>query len=181
VNKFKKLPFVLLALAALTIVSIGLVRADSGGSNAGQAQNMRCRAQYLGGRGFNADVWVHKGYAYVGHWGFTDWAAGSKERFCPEGMNSSVMVIDTRDPANPQVIARLQNPQNTSAEDVVVYTALYGPFAGHDIAVVGIQYCGESRYDANADRGLMLWDVTDPQNLQIGYLNTGCRAGRPRV
>jgi hypothetical protein len=166
----------LLVLAALTIASIGLVRADSGGSNAGQAQNIEVVGHNnLGGRGFNADVWVHKGYAYVGHWGFTDWAAGSKERFCPEGMKSSVMVIDARDPANPQVIARLQNPQNTSAEDVVVYTALYGPFAGHDIAVVGIQYCGESRYDANADRGLMLWDVTDPSEpLQIGYLNTGC-------
>jgi hypothetical protein len=129
----------------------------------------------LGGRGFNGDVWVHKGYAYVGHWGFGDWASGTKDRFCPEGMNSSVIDVDSRDPADPQVVARLQNPPNTSAEDVVVYTAPYGPFEGHDIAVVGIQYCGDSRYDADADRGLMLWDVTDPSApAQIGYLNTGC-------
>jgi hypothetical protein len=32
----------------------------------------------LGGRGFNADVWAHEGFAYIGHWGFTDWAQGSK-------------------------------------------------------------------------------------------------------
>ena len=26
----------------------------------------------IGGRGFNADVWVHERYAYVGSWGFSD-------------------------------------------------------------------------------------------------------------
>jgi hypothetical protein len=47
--------------------------------------------------------------------------------------------------------------------------------AGHDIAAAGIQWCGDSRYAANADRGLMLWDVTNPAApVQIGYLNTGC-------
>ena len=48
----------------------------------------------LGGRGFNADVWVHEQFAYVGSWGFSDWASGSKERFCP---NDGVAVVDTRD------------------------------------------------------------------------------------
>ena len=28
----------------------------------------------LGGRGFNADVWVHEEHAYVGSWGFSDFA-----------------------------------------------------------------------------------------------------------
>lgn len=167
-------------LAALTMMSLlasaGLARAGSGDSNAGAAWNMTVVGHNdLGGRGFNADVWVHKGYAYVGHWGFGDWAAGSKDRFCPEGSNTSVLVIDARTPANPQVVARLQNPPNTSAEDVVVYTARYGRFKGRDIAAAGIQYCGDSRYDANADRGLMLWDVTTPSApVQVGYLNTGC-------
>jgi hypothetical protein len=172
----RKLFLLLLALAALTIVSGGLASADSGGSNAEKALNMVVVGHNdLGGRGFNADVWVYKGFAYVGHWGFGDWASGSKDRFCPQGANTSVLVIDARDPADPQVISRLQNPPNTSAEDVVVYTASYGPFGGRDIAAVGIQYCGDSRYDENADRGLMLWDVTDPSvPVQIGYLNTGC-------
>jgi hypothetical protein len=54
---------------------------------------------------------------------------------------------------------------------VVVYTAR----DGRDIAVAGIQWCGGSRSDADADRGLMLWDVTTPERpRQIGYLKTAC-------
>jgi hypothetical protein len=163
-------------LLALAGSAVGSVRADSKGGNAGAAFNIAVVGHNdLGMRGYNADVWVHKGYAYVGQWGFGDWAAGSKDRFCPQGSNTSVLVIDTRDPTTPQQLARLQNPPNTSAEDVVVYTARYGPFKGRDIAAAGIQYCGDSRYDTNANRGLMLWDVTNPAApVQIGSLNTGC-------
>jgi hypothetical protein len=150
--------------------------ADPGGSNAGAATNMVAVGHNdLGGRGFNADVWVYKGYAYVGQWGFGDWANGSKDRLCPTGSNTSVLVIDARTPDNPKVVARLQNPPNTSAEDVVVYTARYGSFKGRDIAAAGIQWCGDSRYDTNAERGLMLWDVTNPSTpAQVGYLKTAC-------
>jgi hypothetical protein len=162
-------------MAVLAAPAVGAPLAG-GGQKSGSAWNMVAVGHNdLGGRGFNADVWVHDGYAYVGQWGFGDWAGGSKDRFCPSGTNSSVVVLDARDPAHPQVVSRLQAPPNTSSEDVVVYTARYGPFRGHDIAAVGIQYCGDSRYDANADRGLMLWDVADPAApVQIGYLNTGC-------
>jgi hypothetical protein len=79
--------------------------ADRGGSNAGEAFNIEVVGHNdLGGRGFNADVWVHEGYAYVGQWGFGDWAAGSKDRFCPSRSNTSVVVLDARDPANPQMV-----------------------------------------------------------------------------
>jgi hypothetical protein len=55
-----------------------------GGQKAASAFNMEAVGQHdLGGRGFNADVWAHEGFAYIGHWGFTDWAQGSKTRFCP--------------------------------------------------------------------------------------------------
>ncbi len=57
----------------------------------------------LGGRGFNADVWVHEQYAYVGSWGFSDWAA--KQRFCP---NDGVAVVDTRNPSRPREVATLR-------------------------------------------------------------------------
>jgi len=144
-----------------------------GGNKGGSAWNMEVVAHNdLGGRGFNADVWAHEGYAYIGHWGFQDWAAGSKNRFCPSAPNNGVAIVDSRTNVR---VGTLQNPEGTSAEDVVVYTARYGPFAGRDIAVAGIQWCGGSRYDANADRGLMLWDVTSPAApVQLGYLNTGC-------
>jgi hypothetical protein len=146
-----------------------------GGSKAGEARNMIAVGQHsLGGRGFNGDVWFHRGTAYVGHWGFFDWATGN-DRFCPGEPRSGVAVVDVRDPANPVRVATLQNPPGTSAEDVVVYTAKYGPLAGRDIAAAGIQWCGGSRFDVSADRGLMLWDVTNPsQPLELGYLRTAC-------
>ena len=172
-----KIRLLLIGLALLLVGSaVGPVQANSKGGNAGAALNIAVVGHNdLGMRGYNADVWVHKGYAYVGQWGFGDWAAGSKDRFCPQGSNTSVVVVDARAPADPRQVARLQNPPNTSAEDVVVYTARYGPFKGRDIAAAGIQYCGDSRYDTIADHGLMLWDVTNPATpVQIGYLNTGC-------
>jgi hypothetical protein len=147
----------------------------TGGNKGGSAVNMAVVGHDdLGARGFNADVWTHDGYAYVGHWGFTDWASGN-DRFCPSGAGSGVAVLDTRDAAHPRRVATLQNPPGSSAEDVVVYTARYGRFAGRDIAVAGIQSCAGSRYDLAAERGLMLWDVTTPESpLQLGYLRTAC-------
>ncbi len=144
------------------------------GTKAGSAWNMVAVGHNeIGGRGFNADVWVHKGFAYVGHWGFQDWATGN-DRFCPEQPVSGVAVIDARTPSNPTVVSTLQNPANTSAEDVVVYTARYGPFAGHDIAASGLQVCG-SRFDLSIRRGLMLWDVTDPARpVTLGLYDSGC-------
>jgi hypothetical protein len=146
-----------------------------GGNKAGSALNMEVVSHdELGARGFNADVWTHEGYAYVGHWGFTDWATGNT-RFCPSAPDNGVAVVDTRDPSDPQRVATLQNPEGSSAEDVVVYTAPYGPLAGHDIAVAGIQTCAGSRYDLAAERGLMLWDVTNPAApVRLGYLKTAC-------
>ena len=149
----------------------------TGGNKGGSAWNMELVGHNsLGDRGFNADVAVHKGYAYVGHWGFTDWATGNS-RFCPSGDKSGVAVIDARDPANPIQVAKLQNPAGTSAEDMNVFTARYGPYAGRDIAAVGIQVCGGSRYDTSFFRGLQMFDVTDAAHpREIARLNSGCCA-----
>jgi hypothetical protein len=192
----RKLALSLAAAAALLFAAVGLTASSNddellkdekhfleqstktytGGQKGGSALNMVVVGHNdIGGRGFNADVWTHEGFAYVGHWGFQDWAAGSKNRFCPQPPNSGVAVIDARNPANPVVVSKLQNPAGTSAEDVVVYTAESGPLVGHDIAAAGIQWCGGSRYDANAQRGLMLWDVTTPSApVELGFLDTGC-------
>ena len=146
-----------------------------GGPKAGSALNIEVVGHTdLGGRGFNADVWYHDGYAYVGQWGFADWATGNN-RFCPSGYRRGVAVVDVTPPESPTQVATLLNPEGTSAEDVVVYTAEGGPLAGHDIAVAGIQWCGGSLYDEDAVRGLMLWDVTDATSpVQLGFLDTGC-------
>lgn len=148
----------------------------TGGQKAAKARNMEVVGHNsLGGRGFNADVWFHEGYAYIGHWGFTDWASGSKTRFCPSGNRAGVAVVDATDPSDPVMISRLRNPAGTSAEDVVVYTAQSGPLAGHDIAAVGIQVCGGSRYDTSFFRGLQLFDVSNPAApVELGRVSTGC-------
>jgi hypothetical protein len=139
----------------------------------GSARNMVAVGHNdLGGRGYNADVWVHEQYAYVGSWGFSDWASGSKQRFCP---NDGVAVVDTRNAAQPRRVATLTSPPGTSAEDVAVVTARYGPLAGRDIAVVGIQVCGGDRTDTSIFRGLQVFDVTDPARpAELGRLETGC-------
>jgi hypothetical protein len=147
-----------------------------GGVKAGSARNMEAVAHVdLGARGFNADVWTHKGYAYVGQWGFSDWATGNS-RFCPDDpATRGVAIVDARNPGSARWVSRLVNPAGTSIEDVVVFTARYGPYAGRDIAVGGLQWCGGSRYDIAAERGLMLWDVTSPASpTRLGYLKTAC-------
>ena len=146
-----------------------------GGNKAGSAWNMVVVGRNdLGARGFNGDVWVHEGYAYVGQWGFADWATGNS-RFCATDETRGVAVIDARNPAAPTRVASLYNPVGTSAEDVVVFTARYGPFAGRDIAAVGIQSCTGSRYDAAGRRGLQLFDVTNPATpVTLALLDTGC-------
>ena len=86
-------------------------------------------------------------------------------------------MLDTRDPSKPRVVSKLQNPPGTSVEDVVVYTAPYGPRAGRDIAVQGIQVCGGPRTDTGFFRGLQVFDVTNPaQPVELGLLSTGCCA-----
>ena len=125
----------------------------------------------LGGRGFNADVWVHEGYAYVGHWGFSDWASGSKTRFCPSPPNNGVAVVDVSDPANPDVVSRLVNPTGTSAEDVTVFQARFGPLAGRDIAAIGLQVCGGSRLDTSFARGADALRRHQPGEPRAGRLS----------
>ena len=190
----RKLVMFVAAAAALVFVTVGLPAASqsdllkdekhfydqaqktyTGGSKAGSAWNMEVVGHNnLGVRGFNGDVWKYKDFAYVGHWGFADSATGN-DRFCPSPPNNGVAVIDVSNPANPTRAATLQNPTGTSAEDVVVYTAPYGPRAGSDIAAVGIQWCGGGRHDPGAIHGLMLWDVTDATHpVQLGFYNSGC-------
>ncbi len=141
------------------------------GTKSGSALNMVAVGQdALGDRGFNGDVYVHKKIAYIGRWGFYD---SSHPQFCPSG---GVAVVDVHDPANPVQVANLEVP-GASHEDVVVYTAKYGPLAGHDIAAVGLQVCDVFRKDpaAAGKRGLGLWDVTNPAApTLLSVFDTGC-------
>lgn len=168
--------FPVLVLLAGMLAAPGVQTAAHAATTRPSALNMRLVGHDdLGNRGFNADVWVHAGYAYVGSWGFQDWASGTRNRFCPDEARSGIAVVDVRRPAEPAVVATLRNPAGTSAEDIVVFTARFGAMAGRDIAVSGIQTCGGSRYDTALFRGLQAWDVTDPAHpVELGRLDTGC-------
>ena len=124
----RRLIFLLAAAAALVVVATGISAASKddllkdeqhfyddsqktydGGSKAGSAWNMEVVGHNnLKVRGFNADVWKYKNYAYVGHWGFADWATGN-DRFCPSSPNNGVAVLDVSNPANPTRVATLQH------------------------------------------------------------------------
>jgi hypothetical protein len=142
------------------------------GTKGGSALNMVAVGQNdLGGRGFNGDVFVHRHIAYVGRWGFLD---PQHPQFCPT--DSGIAVVDATNPASPVQVSSLNDPA-ASIEDVVVYTAAYGPLAGRDIAVGGLQYCASARTDpaAAGHRGLKFWDVTNPgAPVTLGVFDTGC-------
>ena len=107
----------------------------------------------LGGGGLNADVWAHRGYAYVGVWSGT----------CPA---TGVKVADYHNLRHPRLVSVLQNDPGTSAEDVVVRRVDTPAFSG-DLAVTGIQVCGD--LDEPAFRGLQFFDVTRPRHpVELG-------------
>jgi len=119
----------------------------------------------LGGRGLNADIWEHRGYAYVGVWSGT----------CPA---NGVKVADVGNPSHPRLASRLQNPARTSAEDVVVRHVENDAFSG-DLAVVGIQTCGDPT-KSPVFRGLQFFDVSNPRlpreisRFEVAENTVGC-------
>ncbi len=98
--------------------------------------------------GFNADIWAHGGFAYIGTW-------GSPTR-CPA---TGVRVIDLADPRQPVPVGALATIRGASQEDVEVLRVETAAFSG-DLLVTGIQACTQG---SDAPRGLDLWDVSDPR------------------
>jgi len=144
----------------------------SNGTKGGSAFNMVAVGQNdLGLRGFNGDVYVHNGLAYVGRWGFFD---PSHPGLCPQ--DGGIAVLDVHDPSNPVQVANLSG-EGASVEDVVAFTAKYGPLAGHELVVDGTQYCAGRRTDpaAAGHRGFDIWDVSNPASpAKVGTYDVGC-------
>jgi hypothetical protein len=119
-----------------------------------QGRNIQVLAHHdLGGGGLNADVYSFRKFAYVGVW------SGP----CPA---TGVKVVDISKPRDPELVSVLQNPEGTSAEDVVVVKANTPSFRG-DLAVTGIQACD---IFSEVPRGLQFFDVSDPTNpTELGF------------
>jgi hypothetical protein len=103
--------------------------------------------------GYGADLWVHRGFAYVGSW------AGGVHGF-PPAVAGGVRIVDLARPAHPRLIGTLANWPGTTQEDVEVARVWAPAFQG-DLLAVGIQHDART-HDAVAV-GADLWDVTDPR------------------
>ena len=104
--------------------------------------------------GFNADVWAHKGFAYVGTWG-----AGPDA--CPA---TGVRIIDLDEPNDPTLVGAVAAIPDSTQEDVEV-TRVNTRFFHGDLLVTGIQSCSDV-----GPQGIDIWDVTDPRHPQhLGF------------
>ena len=133
------------------------VRASQRAGGRVKAQSARLsRVGFCRLRGFNADVWGHEGFAYVG-------SAGSSS-------GAGVAIVDLSRPTKPRLVGRVAKIAGTTQEDVAVARLATPSFRGN-LLVVGIQ----ARTAAvAAPRGLDLWDVTDPRRpLHLAFLASG--------
>ena len=106
-----------------------------------------------------ADVYAHKGYAYVG-------------THTANGGNGGVRVFDLKDPANPVEVAMFANDDvaNSWQEKVIVKSIDTPDFKG-DLAVVSVQKL--NRNAEGAAGGFLLYDVTNPEAPEkLGYWET---------
>src|SRR5918994_510835 len=159
-----------------------------GGNKAGSSLNMAAVGHTdLGARSFNADVWVHERYAYVGQWGFGDWASGNS-RFCAVDETRDIAVAgiqsctgsryeaqgkrglqlwDVTDPANPVELALLDT--GCCTRGVHEFEVQHRADLGRTFAYATVP---TSRYpdsatasgyrDADGDGDFRLIDITNP-------------------
>jgi len=115
----------------------------------------------LGGQGFNADVYGHNGFAYIGSWGY----AGG----CPA---TGVRIVDLADPTQPRLVGAVAAIPGTTQEKLVVRHITTAGFTG-ELLAVGIQRC-----DRPGQGGVSLYDVSDPYNaVHLGFSATGPARG----
>ncbi|QOR67793.1 hypothetical protein IM538_06565 [Cytobacillus suaedae] len=101
-----------------------------------------------------ADVYSHKGFAYVG-------------THTRNGGNGGVRVFDLKDPSNPKEVSQFATDiPGTWQEKVIVKTVSTPEFSG-DLAVVSVQKLKRS---SSEQGGFLLYDVTDPYNpKKLGF------------
>lgn len=128
-------------------------------SNKAGSKNVEVLAHVYSGPGTYADVYAHKGHAYLGTW---------VGRGC---LSRGVLVYNLSDPRNPRHVSTFadaaSNPslRRTWTEKVIVQHVSTPSFTG-DLAVVTFQTCSGTadRLNPAIFRGFGLYDVTDPAN-----------------
>ncbi|MBB5180804.1 hypothetical protein HNQ44_002233 [Planomicrobium koreense] len=106
-----------------------------------------------------ADVYAHKGYAYLG-------------THTANGGNGGVRVFDLKDPANPKEVAVFGHDDVPGSwQEKVIVKSIDTPDFKGDLAVVSVQQL--NRNNPETSGGFLLYDVTDPANPEkLGYWET---------
>ncbi|MEA3510398.1 MAG: peptidoglycan DD-metalloendopeptidase family protein [Actinomycetota bacterium] len=111
--------------------------------------------------GFNTDIWVHSGVAYLGTF-------GSGET-CPA---AGVRRYDVTNPSAPLELVPISEDYPGTSTDAVWAGSVETEWFAGDIAIVAHQPCDPD--DREAFRGFVLYDVTDPSlSVQLGTYETG--------
>ncbi|ARK29940.1 LVIVD repeat-containing protein [Halalkalibacter krulwichiae] len=105
-----------------------------------------------------ADVYAHKGYAYLG----THTAAGG---------NGGVRVFDLQNPSNPVEVAVFADDIPHTWQEKVIVKSVNTPHFKGDLAAVSIQQTSRNNVNRpDSKGGVLLYDVTDPTNPQkLGF------------
>ncbi|MFC0559752.1 LVIVD repeat-containing protein [Halalkalibacter alkalisediminis] len=127
-------------------------------SNLREAAAVQISTRADGVQNNTADVYAHKGYAYLG----THTASGA---------NGGIRVFDLKDPSNPVEVATFADEiPNTWQEKVIVKTVNTPHFKG-DLAAVSVQQTSRNNANRpNSKGGVLLYNVTDPSNPEkLGF------------
>jgi hypothetical protein len=151
---------------ALFAVALALVPASAQAS-APKAPRVHALAHANPGGGYSADVYVHKGFAYLSSW---------HGAACP---GLGVRVYDVRNPSHPRRVSTYggvkANPSlgGTWTEKTIVKHVRTKAFTG-ELAVTSFQACGGLK--SGSFRGFGLYDVTDPSHpLRFALVRTDPR------
>lgn len=105
-----------------------------------------------------ADVYAHKGFAYLG-------------THTANGANGGVRIFDLKDPENPKEIGQIAHDVPHTWQEKVIVKRVNTPEFNGDLAVVSLQQTSRnnsSRPDSIG--GALLYDVSDPYNPErLGF------------
>lgn len=138
-------------LAAVAVLALGVT---APAAPAAAKKKVEVLAHVNPGVGANADVFAHRGHAYLGSW------IGNG---C---LSSGVRIYDLKKPRSPRHVGTFADAAaepdlaGTWTEKVIVRRVNSRAFVG-DLAVTSIQACSTS---SSAFRGFGLYDVSDPSN-----------------
>jgi hypothetical protein len=131
---------VVLALLALTAAATLPARTHGDGS-----ARFEVLARLDPGPGYTADVWGHRGHAYL--------SSFRGRNTCPA---HGVRVVDVRNPRRPRLVGRFGSVAGTWTEKTIVKRVSTPGFRG-DLAVTSMQSCRAAGW-----HGFGLYDVTNP-------------------